>query len=79
MSTVRIPEREYKRLAREARAFRLFASHVFESVLRDPVEEVVEDFRAVGKYTPEFLVDLEDGLRRASPTHEKVGQGAAAA
>lgn len=66
MATVKVPEKEYKRLERQARAFRLFATHVFESVLRDPVEDVVEDFRKTGKYTPEFLVDLEDGLRKSS-------------
>ncbi|TSC72010.1 MAG: Uncharacterized protein G01um101438_770 [Parcubacteria group bacterium Gr01-1014_38] len=66
MATVKIPEKEYKRLARQARAFRLFAAHVFASVLRDPAEEVVEDFRATGKYAPKFLVDLEDGLRKSS-------------
>lgn len=66
MATVRISEKEYKRLSRQARAFRLFASHVFESVLRDPVEDVVEDFRKTGKYTTEFMADLEDGLRKSS-------------
>lgn len=66
MATVRISEKEYKRLSRQARAFRLFATHVFESVLRDPLEDVVEDFRKTGKYIPEFLVDLEDGLRKSS-------------
>lgn len=66
MATVKVPEKEYKRLSRQAWAFRVFASHVFESVLRDPVEDVVEDFWKTGKYTPAFLLDLEDGLRKSS-------------
>lgn len=76
MATVKVPEKEYKRLSRQARAFRLFASHVFESVLRNPVEDVVEDFRKTGKYTTEFLADLEGGLRKSSYARR---HGAAAA
>ena len=75
MATVRVTEKEYERLSRQARAFRLFAAHVFASMLRDPVEEVVGDFRATGKYTPKFLVDLEDGLQKSSFAHLRRGYG----
>lgn len=76
MATMRISEKKYKRLSRQARAFRLFSTHVFESVLRDPVEDVVEDFRKTGKYTTGFLADLEEGLRKSSYARR---HGAAAA
>lgn len=66
MEKVAIPKIEYDRLKREASAYRKFATHFFESAVRDPIYEVVEDFQRTNLYTKEFLEDLEDGLRKSS-------------
>lgn len=39
---------------------------MFELPLRDPIDEVVADLKAIDLYTDEFLLDLEDGLRKSS-------------
>ncbi|EKD33136.1 MAG: hypothetical protein ACD_76C00086G0001 [uncultured bacterium] len=64
--SVTLPKKEYLRLKREAEAYRNIATKVFELPLRDPVGEVVSDFRVDGLYTDEFLMDLENGLRKSS-------------
>ena len=66
MNTVSIQKTEYQRLRRHAAAYRKMAERVYESVLRDPIKEVAEDFRRTGLYTDEFIVDLESGLRNSS-------------
>jgi hypothetical protein len=38
----------------------------FELVVKDPVEEVVEDFRKTNLYSEKFLKDLEAGLKKSS-------------
>ena len=66
MTQVTIPKNEYERLKREAAAYRGVAQRFYESILSDPIEEVVEDFRKTNLYTGEFLEDLKDGLRKSS-------------
>jgi len=66
MVEVAIPKTEYKRLKRQAMAYRRFAEKFFESIIKDPIEEVVEDFRKTNLYTEDFLKDLESGLRKSS-------------
>ena len=34
--------------------------------LKNPADEVVENFKATDLYAEEFLTDLEDGLRKSS-------------
>ena len=63
---VTLPKQDYLRLKQEAEAYRSMAAKVFELPLRDPVDEVVADFRATDLYTDKFLTDLEDGLRKSS-------------
>ena len=63
---VTIPKTEYTRLKREAGAYRRFTEQFFQTAIREPIEDVVEDFRKTDLYTKEFLSDLEDGLRRSS-------------
>lgn len=65
-SVVTLPTVEYLRLKQQAEAYRTMAARMFELPLRDSVGEVVADFRATGLYTDEFLIDLEDGLRKSS-------------
>lgn len=64
--TVTLPRQDYLRLKQEAAAYRTMAARVFELPLRDPVGEVVADFRVADLYTDEFITDLEDGLRKSS-------------
>lgn len=66
MAQVTLPETEYEQLKKQAQAYRKFAAKFFELVIRDPIEEVVEDFRKTNLYTEEFLKDLESGLRKSS-------------
>lgn len=66
MSTVSIPKNEYLKLRKQAGAYRKLVGKMFETVLRDPVEDFVEDFRKTDLYTEDFLRDLGDGLRKSS-------------
>jgi len=66
MTQVTIPKTEYEQLRRQAEAYRKFTEKLFESVIKAPLEEIVEDFRKTGLYTEGFLRDLESGLRRSS-------------
>jgi hypothetical protein len=66
MTTITIPKKEYIRLKDQAKAYQKMAKSLFSAVLRDPISEVAEDFRATGLYKESFLNDLEDGLRKSS-------------
>ena len=66
MAKITLPKTEYERLRRQAAAYRKFAEKFFESVVKDPIEEVVGDFRKTNLYTEDFLKDLESGLRKSS-------------
>ncbi len=66
ITKVVLPKNEYEKLRRQASAYRRLAARVFESVIKDPIEEVIIDFRNTGLYTEAFLEDLGDGLRRSS-------------
>lgn len=66
MDKVIIPQTKYTQLKRQAAAYQRLTTRLFESVLRDPIKEVVEDFRATELYSKDFLADLESGLRKSS-------------
>ncbi len=66
MANITITKFEYTRLQRQADAYRKLASRLFEAVARDPIDEVVGDFRKTGVYTEGFLTDLKDGLAKSS-------------
>ncbi|MBI2024878.1 MAG: hypothetical protein HYT03_02220 [Candidatus Harrisonbacteria bacterium] len=66
MVKVTLPETEYKQLKRQADAYKKMATKLFELAIKDPVENVVEDFRRTDLYTQEFLKDLESGLQKSS-------------
>lgn len=63
---ITLSKQEYLRLKQQAQAYRTLTARMFELPLRDPIDEVVADFRATHLYTDEFLADLEDGLRKSS-------------
>jgi hypothetical protein len=71
MAKVTIPKEEYKKLQKQSRAYRKLAARLFELLIKDPVREVVKDFRDTGLYSKEFLVDLESGLRKSSYAKSK--------
>ena len=66
MAEITLPKTQYETLKRQAAAYRKLAERFFESVIRDPIEEVVEDFRKTNLYSEEFLKDLDSGLRKSS-------------
>ena len=63
---VTLPKEEYLRLKQQALAYQNLATEVFELPFKNPIGEVVADFKATNLYTKEFLTDLEDGLRKSS-------------
>ena len=73
---ITLPKKEYLRLKEDAQAYRDLAARVFELPLKDPVAEVVADFRATELYTDEFMADLEDGLRQSSYSKNYANQAA---
>jgi hypothetical protein len=64
--TVSLPKTEYEKLQRQAFAYQALTQRLFEAVIKDPVADVVSDFRTTKLYTEEFLQDLENGLRKSS-------------
>jgi len=66
MDTITISKNKYSELKRQADAYKKISSRFFESIVKDSIEEVVNDFRKTNLYTKEFLTDLEDGLTKSS-------------
>lgn len=66
MAKVTIPKTEYERLKRQSTAYRQVAEKFFDLIVKDPIKEVVEDFKKTNIYTEDFLKDLESGLRESS-------------
>ena len=64
--SITLSKTEYSRLRDQARAYRSLVSRVFELQLRDPIGEVAADFRTTGLYSEDFLLDLENGLRKST-------------
>ena len=71
MDNITISKKEYSKLRTKAKAYEKLAGEVFRNVLKDPVKEVVDDFRKTGLYTDEFLIDFENGLRKSSYAKNK--------
>ena len=66
MSRVTISKEEYRELKRRSEAYKKLTGRLFETIIKDSVAEVIHDFKKTGLYTPEFLTDLEGGLRKSS-------------
>ncbi len=66
METVTISKTEYKKLLTRAKAYEKLAEKIFENAIKDPVNDIVSDFKKTNLYTTEFLKDLEDGLNKSS-------------
>lgn len=66
MKSVVMSKNEYSKLKKQADAYKKLSSRLFESLIKDPIEEIINDFRKADLYTNEFLADLEKGLRKSS-------------
>ncbi|MBI5306306.1 hypothetical protein HZB04_01850 [Candidatus Wolfebacteria bacterium] len=66
MGTITISKTEYSKLKRQSDAYKKLSSRLFEFIVKDPIEEIINDFQKTNLYTKEFLSDLEDGLKRSS-------------
>ncbi len=66
MTTINISKIEYSKLRRQADAYKKLSSRLFEFAIKDPIEDVVNDFRETNLYAKEFLADMEDGLKKSS-------------
>ena len=64
--TITLPKTEYNQLKQQALAYRRFTAKFFDSLVKDSVKNVVDDFRATNLYTKDFLKDLETGLSDSS-------------
>jgi len=71
MENITISKSEYMRLKRQADAYKKLAKGIFESAVKNPVQDVVDDFKKTDLYSREFLVDLEDGLKKSSYVDKK--------
>jgi len=71
MTTVTLPEIEYKRLKQQAKAYQQLTGKLFEFVLHDPINHVIDDFRKTNLYSDLFLKDMEEGLRKSSYSKKK--------
>lgn len=66
MDKIVISKIEYLRLKRQSAAYKKLASSFYESIPKDSIETVVDDFRKTDLYSEEFLEDLKSGLKRSS-------------
>lgn len=66
MDKIVISKIEYLRLKQQSAAYKRLASNFFESIPKDSIETVVDDFRKMDLYSEEFLEDLKSGLKRSS-------------
>ncbi|OIO44697.1 hypothetical protein COU05_01330 [bacterium (Candidatus Gribaldobacteria) CG10_big_fil_rev_8_21_14_0_10_37_21] len=66
MDTITVSKIEYKKLKKQADAFKLFAGYFFASLVADSPQDVINDFRKTNLYTESFLKDLKEGLADSS-------------
>lgn len=66
IATVKISKVDFNRLERQAKAYRQFVAHMLSMVVRDPIDDVVADFKDANRYSDDFLRDLTVGLRKSS-------------
>lgn len=64
--TITLPKTEYQRLKLQAKAYQKIMGKFFELAVKDPLWQIVDDFRKTNIYTKGFLEDLESGLKKSS-------------
>ena len=63
MSTITISRNRYQTLLSQANAYKKLASNFASQIVEEPLAEVMKNFRSSGKYSKDFISDLEDGLK----------------
>ena len=63
---ITISKPEYDLLTRRSEAYQKITAKLFEFIIQDPIDQIVEDFRKTNLYSEEFIGDLESGLRKSS-------------
>ncbi len=66
MEKVTITKKEHNKLLAKAKAYEKLAGIFFENVVKDPIDDIMLDFRKTGKYSNDLLQDLEKGLGNSS-------------
>jgi predicted transcriptional regulator len=64
MSRITISKTEYSKLRKESKAYQDLMVGLFEQIIKNPIENIVDDFRASNIYSKKFITDLESGLRK---------------
>ena len=64
--TITIPKTQYQELKTQAKAYKQIMTTLFKQAIKNPVSQVVDDFRNTKLYSKEFIQDLEDGLNKSS-------------
>ncbi len=72
MKKISVPASEFHKLQKQAKAYQNLTGRLFEFIIQnDPISEVLADFKKTNRYSPEFLKDLENGLRKSSYSKNK--------
>ena len=66
MNTLTLSKNEYDLLNRQALAYKKLVSRLFEFVIKDSEENLVNDFRQTNLYSEDFLNDLKSGIHKSS-------------
>lgn len=71
MEVVTIPKKEYQRLVERALRYEYLKKLIKEEedIFSPPprnIKEIIREFKEIGIYSPEFIKDLERGLKRSS-------------
>ncbi|MEA3463902.1 MAG: hypothetical protein U9R14_02405 [Patescibacteria group bacterium] len=64
--TITLPKTEYQRLKLQSKAYQKIMGKFFELAVKEPLWQIVDDFRKTNIYTEDFLKDLENGLKKSS-------------
>lgn len=70
MAKIAIPKTEYEQLLEKARRYEYLRQILEEDIFAPPptrsIKAILNEFRATGQYSREFLDSLAKGLRRSS-------------
>jgi hypothetical protein len=71
MNQVTISESEYLTLKKHSESYKKLVSEFYGTIINDPIQNVVNDFKNTDLYTDGFIKDLENGLKKSSYFSEK--------
>jgi len=64
--TITISKTQYQKLKSQAKAYEKIMATFFTQAIKNPISQVVDDFKKTKLYSQEFLIDLEEGLKKSS-------------